>query len=1117
MNYLKKWCYFMLVCLLAFSQLPGYVFAEMTPSNAEVSTETAQSGSDIPEQNTNEESVQKTDLNTNESVSDQNTEEKPIVSRSFPTGNYSGDFSLDAQKESIEAGQMANFNLFLKITGPSTSYTNAQIKIDLPTGAHFDQNLSELAINNVAPTYDRTNHQLTYRLGTINSGFSQKIVLKLKTDNGYTINGTELHMKGVFSADNLSEKVEENAQTTVTASATTALSNNFDVTENSTMNTPAQGETGIWTFALNIPKKQTGTLFIKENSTIIVKYTLDDHLEYRGVTNGTPEPDEINGQELIWKIAAPSYTEQAAADVLLNKSFQVRTYFKDDTPNFTNVSTKAEVTTEFIGLAASKVDTSNASVAVSTNSPEEIPPTVGNVFAPAHRAPVDANWGIATVTGNPDIKVYDSAKLGFALMLNSAMNDSITQDFLYYDAYYKMDDHLNLEQFYSGNFYFRPNTGFDFGKLKTDPQYNLLVKYDDDTEWTLVKEDVPLSTMFTKQQLGLEDGKHVSDIWIHFTHAPAGMYGTSMNFYTTVQDGYVGQVKNEAEVRLSGADQNGRVYYFDGTTSVWPDVWANYMAPRTVQILPKPTGTHRFVQGFVNFADTDGNLVNTGDNTVNVRLGSNKASISRLNAPFESFVLLPTGVALKEATGTDNFSLDLVSDNFNGTGQSLVKVRWKNDRLLPDEAVTAAIPVVVSKDAVPTLRLEMFGFIGDEEFGVPAITGQPTLSDTTLETDSNDLNGNGKLDDLRIRTANQYLLNQNKTVAISKLVKGNRDSKFSTTGHATTDSEVAYQLQLKNETDAKISDMVLMDVLPSVGDKGITDLSDRNSRFDMLLTGPLEMPDSWRDKVTVKYSTSKNPKRSGVLDKYTQYPATAAPLVDPVDVDEADFVTADQVADWTAIHSFILELKDGVEWTRGSNITIDFTLRTPSTKDIATELLDQAVPANERAAYNSFALAANGLQATEPGAVAVLLDDSVSPVTVRHIDQNTKKEIAASETLTGEIGDAYKATAKNISGYKLVKTPANVSGKISFHPQTVIFEYAKQEERGTADTNNNHSGSGQSSGGSSNAAGKQNLAVKENPTVLPHTGDQFSGLYVWVGAALLILGLAGIFRRNTYK
>lgn len=58
----------------------------------------------------------------------------------------------------------------------------------------------------------------------------------MTTKNGYTPNGTKLVVTGELSADNLSEKVTEQAETTVNATATTALSNDFAKVENSINN-----------------------------------------------------------------------------------------------------------------------------------------------------------------------------------------------------------------------------------------------------------------------------------------------------------------------------------------------------------------------------------------------------------------------------------------------------------------------------------------------------------------------------------------------------------------------------------------------------------------------------------------------------------------------------------------------------------------------------------------------------------------------------------------------------------------------------------------------------------------------------------------------------------------
>lgn len=84
--------------------------------------------------------------------------------------------------------------------------------------------------------------------------------------------------------------------------------------------------------------------------------------------------------------------EQEKANSLLNKTFQIRTFFQPTIPNFATVENKAVATTNFVTLTDSIVDTSKASVSVSASHPATILPTIGSVYAPAHRGPVDANW-----------------------------------------------------------------------------------------------------------------------------------------------------------------------------------------------------------------------------------------------------------------------------------------------------------------------------------------------------------------------------------------------------------------------------------------------------------------------------------------------------------------------------------------------------------------------------------------------------------------------------------------------------------------------------------------------------------------------------------------------------
>ncbi|HEM1609687.1 TPA: MucBP domain-containing protein, partial [Listeria monocytogenes] len=236
--------------------------------------------------------------------------------------------------------------------------------------------------------------------------------------------------------------------------------------------------------------------------------------------------------------------------------------------------------------------------------------------------------------------------------------------------------------------------------------------------------------------------------------------------------------------------------------------------------------------------------------------------------------------------------------------------------------------------------------------------------------------------------------------------------------------------------------MVLMDVLPSENDLGITDNSERGSKFNLELTKAVAIPNEWKDKVDVKYSTAKNPKRAGVLDKHTIYPTGSEPLVDNAEATEADWLTASEVQDWSKIYSFKMELKEGIEWIPGKSMKIQFDLKTPKKNQIDKGFLNQQTKKEDRAAWNSFAVAVNNSQVIEPAQVGVALDDSVAPVTVQYVDQN-HKQIASPETLTGAYGEKFTAKQKKITNYTLVKTPANVSGTFNEKAQTVTFVYQK--------------------------------------------------------------------------
>ncbi|EHZ2231718.1 class 1 internalin InlJ [Listeria monocytogenes] len=67
---------------------------------------------------------------------------------------------------------------------------------------------------------------------------------------------------------------------------------------------------------------------------------------------------------------------------------------------------------------------------------------------------------------------------------------------------------------------------------------------------------------------------------------------------------------------------------------------------------------------------------------------------------------------------------------------------------------------------------------------------------------------------------------------------------------------------------------------------------------------------------------------------------------------------------------------------------------------------------------------------------------AAEPVTVNYVDANGKT-LAPSETLNGNVGDTYNATAKQIDGYTLSTEPTNVTGQFTSSAQTVNYIYTK--------------------------------------------------------------------------
>ncbi len=897
-------------------------------------------------------------------------------------GNLNVDIDISAQNTHVNSGNDAAFKLVFKTTGSMKMYTNAKIVVDLPESEYavFNQDTTSLIIAGVEPKLTE-NNQLIYEFDTLKTGQTYESMIKLKTINGVTLDGTTLDMKVSFEAEE-QEKIEDEASVIVNASSPVNISKQFTTIHGEDSKIPLPNSNTVWKIKVDIPKSSTGQLYLEEDSQIRIVDELPDGLTYHSVLQG-PVPVQENNK-LIWVFDAPSIEDQEAADKsLFDTEIEVVLRTGSNTADM-EITNKAEVELTFI---ENKEQKSNASHSIkvfeSDPSSGEIE---GTLFVPVHIGPLDGKGNRGNDPNkNPDPIVYDDAILSFDHGI-APLPLSKEGDFIEYITTYNIDEHLIFKELISpGGFVYRPGGGFPAGvPLKKDPVFNIEANIDGEN--IVLIENAEVGTVYTRADLGIASDARVNSISLNFTYAPSGMLNVGKpQYYFEVEPGYVGEVKNTWDVH--GIDGSGKPF----ANQYNQDPLAG---PRTAQIAEKPTDQPPIATVGVELTDHIGSYVESGKNRMRVILNTENSSTLAMTELLNTVVLLPPGVKIdetpdvsftdadgKSTTDTDTAiggDYEILSDNHNNSGRQLVKFNW-NDRLLrPGNNVQAYINVVIDDIASNTLTFDVYGFSGDEQLSVPDVDN-PGLTNTVLQIDDDDLNRDGNTNQPRLKSGNEYYMSGQYNIKTEKLVKGELDDEFSRFGKTIPGGLIEYKLMLTNTTGQDISSMTLMDVLPSENDLGITDNMERGSLFTPSLKEPIKMPDSWKDKVDVYYSTALTPERDD-LTKHTKYPDTTEPLSNPDGAEAPNWKLAADVDDWSHIRSFKIELKDGVAWIAGQDITIDFSMVAPN--DVNAELLDKTVNPAERAAWNSFAIATDQGQPVEPLRVGIYmeLDNSVQLV-----------------------------------------------------------------------------------------------------------------------------------------
>lgn len=202
-------------------------------------------------------------------------------------------------------------------------------------------------------------------------------------------------------------------------------------------------------------------------------------------------------------------------------------------------------------------------------------------------------------------------------------------------------------------------------------------------------------------------------------------------------------------------------------------------------------------------------------------------------------------------------------DNYNGTGRTLLRWSWIGAEaytFLPGEAVRLEY-VVRSLPGTPpgVATIVNRGYVVAWDASVPQVTCLQPM------TDSNDLNSNGSTAD-QICASNEVQVGVNSLAAMQsiKYARGDLDTdwrRFPESAIITTGGTVEYRLVMENVGNIGVTDLVIIDILPFVGDTGVIYTTPRNSIWRPTLVAPITPPPG----VTVFYSTEGNPCRPEVV------------------------------------------------------------------------------------------------------------------------------------------------------------------------------------------------------------------------------------------------------------
>lgn len=968
-----------------------------------------------------------------ETTNDQNiTDENSQVEDTLSV-NKEASLTLNALASTVEVGTSANYQLYFSLHGQGQVYNDVTLIVNLPEAIDqsdvlFNQDVAELSLRGVIPTYDPNAKTLTYAFGSLEGGFESSTIIKVATRNGASLNDVVLTSSAqAFDAE--SELANATAQATLLSQYNGSISHKFlgimkdDLLKETSSLHP--GEQGVYGLGVSVNRFDAGSLEPLASSQVEVTYEMPEGLSY--VSDTSAVTPTIDGQRISWLIPIDG---NANDEYYFVKNFNLVLQVADDVEYFTQLNTNAIANITYADSSTVKFET-DATVMVVPDDSTDLPEyEQGSGYLSTFRGPIDSIGGMG-MKDNENISTTDTALLGWGMYFTANTATSPNTGMNSYDVFMNPDQHLNISKFYSGDYYFRPSSTYGEGKLypmEDEVNFSMSVRYVGESEWTRLVKRLEPSTFYTSEQLGIDPNKKVETLWMHawarqddgqneefvdtlqytqnnWQKLPAGLTTTDMAMYTTVDEGYIGSVESTGGISYSG--WNAKDTLSSGITSYVPedlqatcqydqisDAWQSGLTSKTAQIIKEPEGIARYVKANAYLKEENNGIVAAGDNTLTFDVVNDVASLYPMKGKFTDYALIDNDVQITDTSLAQGGSITVVDSNYKNQDKTLIKLEYAQDVLTMNHYMRMSVPVTIDENAGYKFDVEMFGYL-NEDFEVASTTNSDG-SITSKISDTEDFDHDGNTAEMEYSTHNTYMYRNAYEFIASALVG---QDAFAQTGFvSTTNKNVNLALDVENVKGNPIKNLIAIDVLPTLNDTMVLNDEQRLSKFNVTLSGPVVLPKGYEDSFDVLYSTSSEPKVDGILD--ANVADHLQNLEQPNNITDAQWVSYDDVADKTQIQSFMIVQKEDSASIKESCLQFEVPLTANTLALTGTEELA------DRIAYNTFAVGVNDASVVESNEAAIIFEKAVVPPTEKPENPTVETPTQDDGPTTGDVSQS---------------------------------------------------------------------------------------------------------------